>query len=165
MQHIFTIDGDPAEAWLTRKNGGYQLLCEMVHHDVALDLAADGRGALHIAGARMPVVIAAQGDTVWVHLDGAAHEIVFHDPVLYHAVDTGGSADDIVRAPMPGAVIVVHVEAGASVGAGQALMIIESMKLETVIKAPRDGVVEEVGFAAGQSFDRDAVLIKLAEED
>ena len=56
-------------------------------------------------------------------------------------------------------VIAVAAEPGAQVQAGDTLMVIESMKLETAIKAPRDGVVATVTFAAGQSFERDAVLV------
>ena len=40
-----------------------------------------------------------------------------------------------------------------------------SMKLETAIKAPRDGVIAEIAFAKGQSFDRDAILVRLEAQD
>jgi acetyl/propionyl-CoA carboxylase alpha subunit len=165
MQHIFTIDGAAAEAWLSRTDSGYRLSCEGARYDAALDLASDARGILHIGDDAVPTVIVTRGDTAWIHIDGAAHEIVLHDAILHHAGEAGGSAQDVIRAPMPGAVISVSVEAGSAVKMNDPLMIIESMKLETVIKASRDGIVEIVGFAAGQSFDRDAVLIQLVKED
>ncbi len=43
-------------------------------------------------------------------------------------------------------------------------MVIESMKLETTITAPRDGVVAELGYAVGDTFDKGAVLVRLAPE-
>ncbi|PBJ83138.1 3-methylcrotonyl-CoA carboxylase [Lysobacteraceae bacterium NML93-0399] len=73
--------------------------------------------------------------------------------------DAGG--DDRLRAPMPGRVVAVQVEAGASVTAGQAVLVMEAMKMELAIKAPRDGVVSELRAAAGDFVEADAVLAVL----
>ena len=62
---------------------------------------------------------------------------------------------------MPGAVIAVSVEPGATVRRGQALLLIESMKMETTIVAPCDGTVQAVHVTIGQTFDRDAPLVTL----
>jgi biotin carboxyl carrier protein len=72
-----------------------------------------------------------------------------------------GSAEDHVRAPMPGSLVAVHVKPGQAVARGEALLVMESMKMETTIAAPRDGVVEAIHFAQGQTFDRDALLLSL----
>jgi biotin carboxyl carrier protein len=62
---------------------------------------------------------------------------------------------------MPGAVIDAPKAVGDAVAEGDVIIVIESMKLETAIKAPRDGVIAEIAFGKGQSFDRDAVLVRL----
>lgn len=165
MQHILSIDEHAVEAWLSRTPSGFKLLSCGKSFDVALKLERDDSGTVHVDGSSHPLVMMTRGDTVWLHIDGAAHHVVLHDAVHHHAGEGGAAADDIIRAPMPGAVIAVHVESGSLVSANDPLMIIESMKLETVIKAQRDGIVEIVGFSAGQSFDRDAVLIQLIKED
>ena len=51
--------------------------------------------------------------------------------------------------------------AGEAVAKGQALLVMESMKMETTLAAPRDGIVAEVRYAKGQTFERDAVLLSL----
>jgi 3-methylcrotonyl-CoA carboxylase alpha subunit len=82
-------------------------------------------------------------------------------------VDGENDSSDIaseVRAPMPGAVIAVDVQLGANVLAGDSLMTIESMKLQTVMTAPRAGIIAEVLVADGDSFDKDQILIRLEEE-
>jgi 3-methylcrotonyl-CoA carboxylase alpha subunit len=66
---------------------------------------------------------------------------------------------------MPGVVVSVAVKPGETVEKGQALLVIESMKLETSLCAPRDGVVAEVPFAAGDSFGLKANLVLLAPEE
>lgn len=109
--------------------------------------------------------IAVDGDRIWVHLDGRVVELVWQDALSHFAAADQEGAADLVRAPMPGVVVSIAVTPGASVARGEAMMVIESMKLETVIRAPRDGEVATIGFAAGQSFERDAVLIALVPED
>ena len=79
--------------------------------------------------------------------------------------DSGGAAADIVTASMPGTVVSVAVAAGDAVAEGQTLMIIESMKLQTTITAPRAGTVAEVRHAPGGTFNKGDVLVQLETED
>ena len=74
---------------------------------------------------------------------------------------SAANAGDSVRSPMPGRVVAVKVEAGAKVSEGQELMVMEAMKMELTLKAPRDGVVAEVRATAGEFVEADVVLVKL----
>jgi len=62
-------------------------------------------------------------------------------------------------------VVDVKVAAGDRVIKGQPLMAIESMKILTVISAPRDGNVARVHFEQGQTFEKNAVLVTLSKEE
>jgi propionyl-CoA carboxylase alpha chain len=64
--------------------------------------------------------------------------------------------------PMPGLIVSIAVDRGAPVKAGQELLILEAMKMENVLRAERDGVVEEVRVAPGASVAADQVLIAFA---
>jgi 3-methylcrotonyl-CoA carboxylase alpha subunit len=68
-----------------------------------------------------------------------------------------------LAAPMPGKVLAIHVKAGDTVQAGQALAVMEAMKMEHTLNAPRAGVVAEVLFAAGDAVPEGAALIRLQE--
>ena len=65
---------------------------------------------------------------------------------------------------MPGTVAELRVAAGEIVAAGQTLVVLESMKMEISIAAPRDGSIAAVHVAAGDQVERGAVLVELAEE-
>ena len=66
---------------------------------------------------------------------------------------------DLVLSPMPGTLIAFSVEEGDKVELGQELCVVEAMKMQNVIKAEKDGVVEEVNVKAGDSVAVDELLI------
>lgn len=69
-----------------------------------------------------------------------------------------------LAAPMPGTVVEILTSPGERVGEGQTLLKLEAMKMEQVIRSPRDGVVETVHFRVGEQVEAGAALITLAEE-
>ena len=79
----------------------------------------------------------------------------------------GGGATDApgdILAPMPGAVLEVLVAEGDHVERNQTVVLMESMKMELVITAPRDGVVRRVSVEPGQQVDRGMRLLELGPE-
>ncbi len=72
------------------------------------------------------------------------------------AQDMDGAAQ--IVAPMPGKVVRVLVEQGASVEAGDGLLVVEAMKMQNELKAPRAGVVVELKAAAGTTVNAGDVL-------
>ncbi len=76
--------------------------------------------------------------------------------------DTGtASGPTAIRAIIPGRVASVRVIAGDAVEAGQALLVVEAMKMQNELRAPRAGVVERVAVADGQTIDNGDVLVVL----
>jgi biotin carboxyl carrier protein len=67
----------------------------------------------------------------------------------------------VVRALMPGRILRVNVEQGAQVQRGQPLLVMESMKMEQTIAAPREGRVKSVMVDPGDSVTRGQTLIEL----
>ena len=74
----------------------------------------------------------------------------------------GESASGLLVAPMPGRVISVLVECGADVSKGQALMIIEAMKMEHTIHASADGTVTAVSYGEGDLVEEGVELLAIA---
>ena len=70
-------------------------------------------------------------------------------------------SEGVVRAPMPGRIVRVNVATGDSVTRGQAIVILESMKMENTIAAPRDGVVSQVHVSADESVQHGQSLVEL----
>ena len=73
-------------------------------------------------------------------------------------------AGDTIKAPMPGKVLAVNVKAGDTVVRGQALVVLEAMKMEHALAAPRDGVIAEMRVEAGAQVADGDILVLLVEE-
>ncbi len=76
---------------------------------------------------------------------------------------TGAAGASGCTAPMAGKVVKVSVEAGAKVVKGQPLVIMEAMKMEHVLRAPADGIVKNVLFAAGDFVDGGKTVVTFEE--
>ena len=68
----------------------------------------------------------------------------------------------LILSPMPGLVVTLDVIPGQAVQAGQAVAVVEAMKMQNIIRAERDGIVKAVGAKAGDSVAADEVLVEFA---
>ena len=68
----------------------------------------------------------------------------------------------LILSPMPGLVVTLDVVPGQAVRAGQAVAVVEAMKMQNIIRAERDGLVKTVGAKPGDSVAADEVLVEFA---
>ena len=159
----------------------FDLQVQGTHHRVMLERAAVGqtlvigtqrwpfsatsRGeALHdvvIAGHRWALTVYATGDRFSVFAPDGAAVLDEFDPIAHAADGAGGEAGGLT-APMPGKVIAFLAKAGDAVKQGQALAVMEAMKMEHTITAPRDGTVQELLYAVGDQVSEGGELLRLA---
>lgn len=67
-----------------------------------------------------------------------------------------------LKAPMPGLVFDISIEVGQEVKKGDALLILEAMKMENVIKSPTDGVIKSIEVEKGVAVEKNQVLLNFA---
>jgi len=120
-------------------------------------------GELSVDGLSTHVSRIVDRDMVLIHAFGRTWRVSVVDPAERALLSANQS--DVAKAPMPGVVVSVFVSAGDSVAAGQSLMIIESMKMQTEIRSSRAGCVEQVAVRLGETFPLHAVLVKLVPID
>jgi len=74
---------------------------------------------------------------------------------------TVDSGEISIRAPMPGLIVAIPVQEGWEVKANQTVVILESMKMQNELKSPRDGVVQRISVAPGQSVEQNKLLVTI----
>ena len=113
---------------------------------------------VEVGGKKIRVAVARDGNGVWVGWNGMA-ALVKPERTDCAVPET---ADREVRAPMTGKVVKVAASAGAAVRAGEVLVVLEAMKMEYRLVAPRDGTVESVGCKEGDRVDLGHVVVRLS---
>lgn len=156
-------DGRAVAVAVTAGHPGWQ--CELtdgdqrIVHAVVLERTPGGVVLVSVGGIVRPVRMTVQGSTAWLTSPG-------HTSRWTHTVARRGKqghSEAVVRAPMTGRVVVVHVQAGDLVTKGQPLVVVEAMKMEHAMKAPRDAIVARVACVAGQLVDTGQDLLELAD--
>ena len=118
-------------------------------------------GAVTVDGVRLPLRHQVTEDAVWIGLPGEDRELVLHRP------DRTGSrraSAPTLASPMPGAVTAVLVADGERVTEGQAVLVVEAMKMEHTLHAPSAGTVR-LHAGAGQRVTRGQQLAQVLAEE
>jgi 3-methylcrotonyl-CoA carboxylase alpha subunit len=181
---------EAADPWSKRDgwriHGGarrrFDLQMGSTHHVATLERLHDGALRLAIGAEAWPLATRALGnDRYDITLGGERHTLSVYllgervavfgaagsqdlqeiDPIA-HAGEAAGGAGRLT-APMPGKVIAFHVKPGDTVTAGQALAVMEAMKMEHTISAPRAGTVAELMYAVGDQVAEGGELLRLSE--
>jgi 3-methylcrotonyl-CoA carboxylase alpha subunit len=124
----------------------------------------DGEGTLlaDLGGARVTASVVRHDQDLTIITSGRSHRLTLHDPLAHTGEQE--AAGGRLTAPMPGKIIALLVQTGAVVVQGTPLVIMEAMKMEHTISAPRDGVVAEIHFAVGAVVNEGAELLAFAAE-
>ncbi|QIM20003.1 ATP-grasp domain-containing protein [Phycicoccus sp. HDW14] len=119
-------------------------------HTVDADLERVGPYAsrVRVAGRVHRLVTAAHGPVQLVEVDGVTHRV---------SRDEGG----VLRSPAPALVVATPVAVGGEVAAGAPVLVLESMKMETVLPAPFAARVKELLVATGSQVETGAALVRL----
>ncbi|MFN3570360.1 MAG: acetyl/propionyl/methylcrotonyl-CoA carboxylase subunit alpha [Polaromonas sp.] len=155
----FEFHGEPAKAELTYLHDGALRLAVGGEEGLLVFARDEQAVTLAFGGKRLTARLYRRGETVHVFARQGSSQITVID-LLAHAGEAHGEAGRLT-APMPGKVVSFAVKAGDKVSKGQALAVMEAMKMEHTIAAPADGVVQELLYAPGDQVTEGAELLKM----
>ncbi len=128
--------------------------------EAQLEPLADGSTILTIDGRRIRIIASRRRDLIVVAAGPASFEFLLAD--ARGAGATHGLVTPEVSAPMPGRVLKVLVREGQRVEAGQPLLIMEAMKMETTLYAEGAATVKRIAAGPGHAVEHGALLIELS---
>ncbi|WP_115944475.1 carboxyl transferase domain-containing protein [Amycolatopsis thermalba] len=116
--------------------------------DAELERYDEHTGQIHVNGRRFRLVTGTHGPIHLVEVDGVTHRI---------SRDEGG----VVRSPAPALVVATPLAVGDEVEAGAPVLVLESMKMETVLRAPFKALLKESMVSVGSQVETGAALLRL----
>lgn len=160
------IDGVEKKLDVEKKDGVYRFNIDGNEYNVTAENLANGSFAFfvnnrsfvaHITKTRGGTYIAVDGRNFLIEGEGEDDD--------QRGGSTSAHADGKVESPMPGNIIAVHVKEGDIVEANQAVVVIESMKMQNEIVAPCNGQVIKVGCAVGEQVNFGDLLVEIAPQE
>ena len=131
--------------------------------DDAYEVQALGPGAWRVTcgGRSVLAYVAHDNDGLWVHVDGRVHRIEIARSGVRPRRDAS-PGDHALSAPMPATVLSILAEVGQAVKTGETVLMLEAMKMELPVRAPRDGIVTAIHCREGELAQPGADLIDIA---
>jgi biotin carboxyl carrier protein len=109
--------------------------------------------------------VSAEDKTMVLRVDSKKFTVQLQDKydLLLHSLGMDNLAAkkvNEVKAPMPGMVLKILINEGDQVKKGDALLVLEAMKMENIIKSPADGLVKKINAVQGTAVEKNQVLIQ-----
>ncbi|MAA76375.1 MAG: 3-methylcrotonyl-CoA carboxylase [Salinisphaeraceae bacterium] len=158
----FSVGDDEHEVVVHREAGQTRLTIDDETRPAEWRPLDDTRGQLVLGDLTCEAQVLRRGDVIEVYAGGQSLQLTHADP-LDHVFEED-AAEGGLTAPMPGSVIELLVEQGSKVSQGDALLVMEAMKMEHTIYAPANGTVDEFLYQPGEQVDEGAELVSFTPE-
>jgi biotin carboxyl carrier protein len=156
------LAGETVPIEVTGDGGRYRVVVGDAGSHVEARQVAEGIWSVLIAGASHIVDVSEEDGVSLVEVDGESYSIRVEEETRYIIRTRGGKAGasgQVLKAPMPGKVVLVEVEVGQAVAAGDGLIVLEAMKMENEFRASAPGTVVEIRVEAGQAVNLGDILV------
>lgn len=163
MSFQLTLDGEEHDIAIIRRRPHLVLRIDGIEHEFSeLGGPSDGRHELKSGKHHIDFIRATDDERQIIRIGARSFEVGRIDPFSEGLEGSGNQ--DAVCAPMPGTVVSIQCKPGDTVVRGTPLVTIESMKLQIVLPAMREGTVAEIRRAECDTFEKDEIIVVLEPE-
>jgi biotin carboxyl carrier protein len=162
VKFSFEHNSESIPVELTPTGGAYRATVGDKTANVEILQAKDGKLELLIDSKRVTAYVSSDNANRWVTINGQTLVLTRSSGARKSGHGSHHAAGELT-APMPGQVRTVNVIEGDAVTKGQTLLVLEAMKMEIRIHAPRDGIVKKLFVKQSQTVEREQILIEVEE--
>lgn len=161
MKFTYQIDKQTYTVEIEKTGEGYRAVLNGQEYPVQIVRGEEGTLTFTMGDHPQTAYWAKDGPRRWVFIEGKTFVLTSTTTGSgeRHAVDHMG--EDVIRAPMPGHIRAVQVANGDTVSKGQTLFVLEAMKMEIRVQAPRSGKLARLAVTLGQAVEREQVLAQI----
>ncbi len=159
MKLSFDFDSQSFPVNVTPSGKSYRLTIEDNAVDVVILQAKAGKLDLLIDGKQVTAYVSSDNARRWVTVNGQTFVLTKSSGMKRKSAGHDHASE--LAAPMPGLVRAVNVNEGDMVIKGQTLLLLEAMKMEIRVQAPKEGVVKKLLVKQGQTVEREQILIEV----
>lgn len=159
-QELTLRDGELQTTLYCSPQPGGALSVATGHVTIVVELES---GAAWLDGIRTAATVTGMPPALTVFLDGATWPLALLDRLAPPVGAVGG--DERLLSPMPGRIVSVHTSVGATVAKGDVLVLLEAMKVQMRLTAPRDATVTTIHAQPGDLVDEGVELVGFGKED
>ncbi len=165
MKYSFQLNSQIHTIDLHKTSHGYRAVWNGQTFDVTVSKSDTGELAFQIGDQPVTAYWASEDTQRWVFIGGKTFVLTpttnGERRPTRRAAERGHTGERMIVAPMPGLVRVVQVTEGDAIAKGQTLFVLEAMKMEIRVQAPREGKLVQLNVRAGQSVEREQVLAEI----
>jgi biotin carboxyl carrier protein len=156
------VEGRVVPLEVTGEAGRYRVTLAGETLEVDARKVGESGWSLLLGGKSYWAALVEEDGVTVVSVDGEVHRIRVEEETRYLIRTRGGAAavsGQVLKAPMPGRVVLIEVVVGQRVSRGDGLVILEAMKMENEFRAAAEGTVKEIRVQAGQAVNPGDVLV------
>ena len=161
-EYTYQVGDEIRTVTVQRSGDNFEVTVGDATFEVRAQRPEHGKLNLQVGDRRLRAYVASAGEHSYVAMAGQTWVLERHKPEQKRrSGTTGGPGAGSLEASMPGLVLDVLVSEGDAVERGDALVLLEAMKMELRITAPAGGTVTKVHCKAGEVVDRGQVLVEI----
>ena len=165
MKFIALIDGEQVPIEVVKTDGQYRLTLEENSFTVDAIRPNEQSLSMLIDGRSYEVALEKNGSRIWVYFYNDTIQLELFDARKFRATEltkkSGPAGPLKILAPMPGKIIRITVAENSHVEEGDSLLIMEAMKMQNELKAPKSGTVKHLHVREGEPVSSSQVLLVL----
>jgi len=149
---------------IEKSGDSHGVIVDNTHYEITDFTTQQNAISFRIGDRFHTVHFALEKEKVHLVVDGDCYTLALQKKAVSTGKASAAQKGDNVSSPMPGLIVKIPLSIGVKVKAGTTLAIVEAMKMQNELRAPRDGVIKKINYSEGAQVDAFQPIVELESE-